>query len=242
MEAPEMNSASESVVADASNTVIDEGAVGESEQSPEATLTELSEATDPLQNADAIEASTSVLDVADDLAEPDSAASTEVVGDSAAPALMEEEILLDITAGPDEPEPVVEEMNQDEMAEDAELEISDTLARLTPLLDGWAAAWQSGDFEDYLTAYRNDFDPDDGTTRAEWAAARRPRVDGVQGMTISYDRLELLEQNEDEIIVQFWLQYTRNTYSDDTLKKIIFRQSGDSWLIYSENNLDVIVH
>jgi len=42
MEAPEMNSASESVVADASNTVIDEGAVGESEQSPEATLTELS--------------------------------------------------------------------------------------------------------------------------------------------------------------------------------------------------------
>jgi len=61
-------------------------------------------------------------------------------------------------------------------------------------------------------------------------------------MTISYDRLELLEQNEDEIIVQFWLQYSRNTYSDDTLKKIIFRQSGDSWLIYSENNLDVIVH
>lgn len=104
----------------------------------------------------------------------------------------------------------------------------------------WVNAWQHGDFDGYLAAYDENFDPAYEDSREAWEDNRRVRIDGVEGMAISFDSLELLETGEDEALVRFWLYYSRAAYADETWKEVQFQQRGDDWLILSERNLRIV--
>jgi hypothetical protein len=112
--------------------------------------------------------------------------------------------------------------------------------KITSTLTRWISAWQSGDFETYLATYHENFIPSLLDSYDLWLVQRRDRIQGAQGISISYDRLELIEFFDDEVVVRFWLQYARGNYADETLKEVHFILEEERWLIQGERNIEII--
>ena len=47
--------------------------------------------------------------------------------------------------------------------------------------------------------------------------------------------------SEAEATVEFWLQYARGNYADDTHKQLKLKLDGDRWLILVERNLELVL-
>jgi len=127
----------------------------------------------------------------------------------------------------------IELENETEAVNALEEQITSTLRR-------WISAWQSGDFENYLTAYHENFMPSFLNSYDLWLVQRRDRIQGAQGISISYDRLEVIEFFDNEVVIRFWLQYAKGSYADDTLKEVRLVLEQDRWLIQAERNIEVI--
>ena len=112
--------------------------------------------------------------------------------------------------------------------------------QITSTLRRWISAWQSGDFENYLAAYHENFMPSFLDSYDLWLVQRRDRIQGAQGISISYDRLEVIEFFDNEVVVRFWLQYAKGSYTDDTLKEVFLVLEQDRWLIQAERNIEII--
>jgi len=108
------------------------------------------------------------------------------------------------------------------------------------VINGWVAAWQEGRFEDYLATYHRDFVPTYQDSYELWLEQRRFRIQGVPGISLSFDRFEFIDMSETEATVEFWLQYARGNYADDTHKQLQHKLDGDRWLIFVERNLELI--
>jgi len=67
----------------------------------------------------------------------------------------------------------------------------------------WADAWQNGDNANYPAAYDTNYMPAYVDTYEAWEAQRRDRIDGVQGINTSFDRLELLQGSDEQITARF---------------------------------------
>lgn len=109
-------------------------------------------------------------------------------------------------------------------------------------ITSWLIDWQAGNADGYLASYHTDFVPAYHASNQEWRSERLTRIDGVQGITTSFDRLEILQESEEEIRVRFWLYYSRNNYSDETLKEMRFSLDGNTWKILTERNIQVNVN
>jgi len=107
-------------------------------------------------------------------------------------------------------------------------------------INDWLAAWQEGRFEDYLAAYHGEFIPSYHESYGLWLEQRRARIQGVTGISLAFDRLEYIDSSETEATIEFWLQYTRGSYADDTHKQLKFKKEGDRWLIVVERNIELI--
>ena len=81
----------------------------------------------------------------------------------------------------------------------------------------WADAWKNGDIATYLVAYDTNYMPAYVDTYEAWEAQHRDRIDGVQGINTSFDRLELLQFSDEQITARFWLYYSCDNYADETL-------------------------
>ena len=152
----------------------------------------------------------------------------ETMPDAEQLALVNEESATDVVT--DAPE-VVE-------AQDPALSTTDAL---DAVIAAWTEAWQAGDFDGYISAYDEDFTATNYDSLQAWETARRPRVEGVSGMMISYDRFDLVAEDTGQATARFWLSYSRGNYADDTLKEIVFLKEGEQWRIVEERNLEIIV-
>jgi len=117
----------------------------------------------------------------------------------------------------------------------------DIFDSIDTVISGWVAAWQEGRFEDYLAAYHKDFVPYYHESYELWLEQRRTRIQGVTGISLSFDRLEFIDMSEAEATVEFWLQYARGNYADDTHKQLKLKLDGDRWLILVERNLELVL-
>lgn len=118
----------------------------------------------------------------------------------------------------------------------------DVSGELQSLIQRWLDAWQEGDFQDYLAAYHADFAPAYHDTRALWESEREARIEGVTGIRVGFDRFSIEAETDDTVTARFWLAYARGNYADDTLKEIVFMRDNGQWFIFSERNLELIVH
>lgn len=113
---------------------------------------------------------------------------------------------------------------------------------ISTAITSWLSAWQAGNFDAYLASYHDDYVPAYHDSFQEWRSERLSRIDGVQGITTAFDRLEILQESPEEISVRFWLYYSRNNYADETLKEIQFRTDGNDWKIFTERNIEIITN
>ena len=137
---------------------------------------------------------------------------------------------------PDDPENVpADTMPQETLAAPSLPEV------LNNVVQSWLDDWQSGNSSGYLSAYHDAFEPSSHDSREVWRSERESRIEGVTGIAVSFDRFEVMANDDDTALVRFWLNYSRGSYADETHKEIEFRRVDTDWLILGERNLEVIV-
>lgn len=118
-----------------------------------------------------------------------------------------------------------------------EAETPDSLAAAEDLLATWTSTWQAQDIEGYLAHYHADFQPPNAATRQAWEEQRRSSIGRAVDIRISYDRVELVAEDDNSITLHLWLHYSARNYADDTLKELVLLKSDAGLLIRNERNL-----
>ncbi|MEM6703759.1 MAG: hypothetical protein AAF690_13675 [Acidobacteriota bacterium] len=98
---------------------------------------------------------------------------------------------------------------------------------------GWAAAWSRQDVEGYLSTYSQSFKPNNGASRAQWAAYRRDRVSAPNSVTVTVDQLEVSVDGERATAV-LRQEYSSDSMSDKVLKTLTLANEAGGWKIVSE--------
>lgn len=105
------------------------------------------------------------------------------------------------------------------------------LARAT---EQWSDAWESKDFNKYLAAYSERFEPQQFSTREAWVAHRKPRVTkpGSILVKVSDIRVRLLSASRAE--VKFLQRYESGNLKLNSIKTLIWIKEESGWRILRE--------
>jgi tetratricopeptide (TPR) repeat protein len=105
---------------------------------------------------------------------------------------------------------------------------------VTQALNEWAAAWSALDVERYISVYSQDFEPEDGGSRADWEKQRRERIRKATHIKVTGSNPEVQSLGPDRARVTFVQNYESDTYSDHVNKVLEFRNVDGRWLITRE--------
>ena len=105
---------------------------------------------------------------------------------------------------------------------------------LAKATEQWSDAWESKDFNKYLAAYSEKFEPQQFPTREAWAAHRKPRVTkpGSIVVKVSDIRVKLLSASRAE--VKFLQRYESGNLKLNSIKTLIWVKEDSGWRILRE--------
>ena len=107
-------------------------------------------------------------------------------------------------------------------------------AAVTDTLNGWTKAWSSKDVDGYLSYYAADFQPESGSSRAQWEAQRRERVAKPSRINVRALNPQLSRIDAHRVRVSFIQDYTSDTINDKVKKTVELNNSSGSWKIVRE--------
>lgn len=103
------------------------------------------------------------------------------------------------------------------------------------LVEGWRTAWSKRDAEAYLSFYSPEFMPADGSTRANWAVARRKNLASRSDIQVAVRQLEITVLAENRLKVSFQQDYTSGNYRENAqLKTLLLSLDNGRWQIVEE--------
>ncbi|HEX4911993.1 MAG TPA: tetratricopeptide repeat protein [Permianibacter sp.] len=143
------------------------------------------------------------------------------------------------------PQPVVRIADAGKTTEPAATEPTstpaDAVAPLQPAVEqalkavsDWAAAWSSNDVERYFAAYASDFQPSDGSSRAEWEVTRRSRIAKPRKIAVQVLQPSVRPLDDGRMQVSFRQHYRSGNFEEVGNKTLILVKSADRWLIQQE--------
>jgi len=139
-------------------------------------------------------------------------------------------------------EEIAEEVTT-EAVEQIAISVPDTNPAYPPellaLLEGWRSSWQKKDLDTYLSYYHPDFSSSSAENLAAWQSQRRSSIGRATEIELSYDMMEIMASESNNMTVRFWLHYLASTYGDDTYKELELSRLDGGWLIVTERNLQV---
>ena len=112
------------------------------------------------------------------------------------------------------------------------------MAVLTRVLD-WAQAWSEQRVADYLGFYGLAFVPPDGLSRQAWEAQRRERIGRPSWIKLELRELHIVEQQSEQLVVQFTQVYRASNYSDRGVKRLTLVMEDGNWKIAAEKNINI---
>lgn len=98
----------------------------------------------------------------------------------------------------------------------------------------WAAAWADQRVDAYLAFYADGFAPPDGSSRADWEALRRRRLEAPGFIRVSLALLELEQPAPDRAIARFVQSYESDRFRDTVTKVLELTQTEVGWRIVRE--------
>lgn len=107
---------------------------------------------------------------------------------------------------------------------------------LTSVLQSWASAWSTKDYDRYISHYAKSFSPSDGLSRANWLNQRKDRLSRPGDIKVLVSNLEFKDIAEAPS-VEFDQAYSSKTYRDKTRKRISFAKDSGRWKISSEKTI-----
>ena len=143
------------------------------------------------------------------------------------------------------PQPVVRIADTGKTTEPTVTELTTTpaeaVAPLQPAVEqalkavsDWAAAWSSNDLERYFAAYASDFQPSDGSSRAEWESLRRSRIAKPRKIAVQVLQPSVRPLDDGRMQVSFRQHYRSGNFEEVGNKTLILVKSADRWLIQQE--------
>lgn len=106
-------------------------------------------------------------------------------------------------------------------------------AEVVAAIEGWARAWASQNFTEYVNAYARDFETPKGQTRAQWEKERKDRIVGRAKISVTLQDVKVgVEGNT--ATVKFRQQYKSGTFSANGPKTLVLIKTNGKWLIKQE--------
>jgi hypothetical protein len=87
-----------------------------------------------------------------------------------------------------------------------------------PLLNKWRNAWSSQDVNAYLSCYGQEFKPENGMSREDWAKKRELRIERPKSIKITISDIKVVSEEGSRAEVMFRQGYRSNTYADQVVK------------------------
>ncbi|BAN69690.1 TolC family outer membrane protein [endosymbiont of unidentified scaly snail isolate Monju] len=101
-------------------------------------------------------------------------------------------------------------------------------------IQDWAAAWASGNVDNYFSFYSSAFKPAKGS-RSAWRTARRRVIGRAHNIQVDIDDIEVSVQG-DNATARFRQRYRAHNYRDVSNKVLRLRRENGRWMIVSESN------
>lgn len=101
-------------------------------------------------------------------------------------------------------------------------------------VDAWAARWSAKDVNGYLSAYADDFKPDDGMSRSKWRAQRRERIRKPHFIRVTLENIRVKLIGDQHARVTFRQSYQSDRYHDHVEKALLMENRNGHWLIATE--------
>ena len=108
-------------------------------------------------------------------------------------------------------------------------------------LNDWLGAWKNQDVERYFGHYHNEFRPVQFDSLGDWRADRIRKINNKRFIEIAFDDIEVLDENDGNTRVRFWLSYVSSFYLDRTLKEVVIASGNNAGGlgIIRERNIEV---
>ena len=101
-------------------------------------------------------------------------------------------------------------------------------------LNAWASAWTAKDFAAYAAFYAPTFVPEKAVSRDAWAAKRAQKIAAAGAIKIELENIRVKEKSSGRTITTFTQRYQADKFSDDTSKKLTWKNVDGVWLITRE--------
>ena len=112
-------------------------------------------------------------------------------------------------------------------------------AEVIAAIKDWSQAWSDQNYGNYISAYSNDFQPDNRYPDYDaWAAVRKKKIESPDWIEVSVSNIEIIEPDTTgNTMARFRQSYNSKNYQDVALKQLIIGHENDSWLILKESSI-----
>ena len=107
-------------------------------------------------------------------------------------------------------------------------------------LNAWADAWAHRDSDAYFAAYDASFAPQDGGSRAAWAAHKRQVFSAAKNIEVKIDSPSVEQGSDGTATVTFKQYYRSGSYHDAVVKQVRMVEREGRWLITEEKVLSTL--
>ena len=98
----------------------------------------------------------------------------------------------------------------------------------------WARAWSGRRVDELHAFYASGFRPPGGSSRGEWEAGRKIRIEAREWIEVTLSGFETQVLGADRARVSFDQTYRSDVYSDDVRKTLELVSEGGRWKILEE--------
>ena len=105
---------------------------------------------------------------------------------------------------------------------------------LTAALRGWADAWSNRDFNRYLAAYSEKFQPQQFPSRDALVTNRKPRVTRPDMISVKVSEIRIKALPQDQAEVTFRQRYEAGSTKLNSVKTLVWVKEPDGWKILRE--------
>lgn len=109
--------------------------------------------------------------------------------------------------------------------------------RIKQRLQGYLAAWSSGDAQAYMSFYIPERSPVRGQGFERWKEERERKIFPERDISVNADELQIMPVDESQAIAVFRQSYRASNYSDETTKQLTWLKQGGEWYIRYETAL-----
>jgi hypothetical protein len=106
---------------------------------------------------------------------------------------------------------------------------------VTAAAERWAKAWESKDFEGYLAAYSENFQPQKFPSREAWVEHRRPRVTRPGPLLVRVSDIRVKQLSPDRAEVTLRQRYEASGTKLTSSKRMVFVNEKGEWKILLED-------